>query len=93
MEYTMRPPSFDALNIQTQLKTEGYGSLLSAVLVARGIQNIAEAQALLNPQNETLHDPFLMQDMPLAVTRIQRAIADREQIVVYGDYDVIPSTS
>ena len=95
MEYTMRPPSFDALNIQTQLKTEGYGSLLSAVLVARGIQNIAEAQALLNPQNETLHDPFLMQDMSLAVTRIQQAIADREQIVVYGDYDVdgITSTS
>jgi single-stranded-DNA-specific exonuclease len=58
------------------------------LLVARGITTAAEAFAFLNPEPSHLHDPFLMLGMSAAVERIERAIAAREPILLYGDYDV-----
>ena len=40
-----------------------------------------------------MHDPFLMKDMDKAVARIETAIANSENILVYGDYDVDGTTS
>jgi single-stranded-DNA-specific exonuclease len=34
-----------------------------------------------------LHDPMLMKGMPEASARVARAIADREPVAVYGDFD------
>jgi len=62
--------------------------VLAELLVARGINTAAEASAFLNPEPAHLHDPFLMLGMSAAVERIERAIAAREQILLYGDYDV-----
>ena len=42
----------------------------------------------MNPSLESLHDPYLLPDMDKAVKRIENAIALREPIVIYGDYDV-----
>ncbi len=47
----------------------------------------------LDPQTERQHDPFLMLDMERAVERIQRAIRERERILVFGDYDADGVTS
>jgi single-stranded-DNA-specific exonuclease len=58
------------------------------LLVARGITQAAEAFAFLNPEPAHLHDPFLMLGMALAVDRLESAIAAREPILLYGDYDV-----
>jgi single-stranded-DNA-specific exonuclease len=62
--------------------------VLAELLVARGITQAAEAFAFLNPEPAHLHDPFLMLGMALAVERLERAIAAREPILLYGDYDV-----
>jgi len=62
--------------------------VLAELLVARGITTAAEAFAFLNPEPAHLHDPFLMLGMSVAVERLERAIAAREPILLYGDYDV-----
>src|SRR5208283_1501794 len=62
--------------------------VLAELLVARGITQAAQAFAFLNPELAHLHDPFLMLGMDRAVDRLERAIAAREPILLYGDYDV-----
>jgi single-stranded-DNA-specific exonuclease len=62
--------------------------VLAELLVARGITSAAEASAFLNPEPAHLHDPFLMLGMSAAVERLEHAIAAREPILLYGDYDV-----
>ena len=74
-------------------KALGIDPLLSSLLVQRGITTYAQAKRFFRPSLEELHDPFLMQDMDLAVERIQRAIAAQEAILIYGDYDVDGTTS
>ena len=53
----------------------------------------AEAFAFLNPETAHLHDPFLMLGMTAAVERLERAIAAREPVLLYGDYDVDGTTA
>ena len=74
-------------------KALGIDPLLSSLLVQRGITTYDQAKGFFRPSLEELHDPFLMQDMDLAVERIQRAIAAQETILIYGDYDVDGTTS
>ncbi len=62
--------------------------VLAELLVARGIASPAQAFAFLNPEPAHLHDPFLMLGMSVAVERLERAIAAREPVLLYGDYDV-----
>ena len=62
--------------------------VLAELLVARGIASAAQAYAFLNPEPAQLHDPFLMLGMAAAVERLERAIAAREPVLLYGDYDV-----
>ena len=62
--------------------------ILASILVNRGIDSYEKARAFFRPSLEDLHDPFLMDQMDIAVERIIRAITNNEPIVVYGDYDV-----
>ncbi len=68
-------------------------TLIASLLVQRGIQSYEEAKLFFRPELSQLHDPFLMKDMDKAVSRIQRAIASNENILVYGDYDVDGTTA
>ena len=63
------------------------------ILAGRGIRTVAEARAYIRPSLDSLHDPFLMQDMGAAVDRLCRAIDNHERIMVYGDYDVDGTTA
>ena len=67
--------------------------VLAELLVARGVTQPAEAFAFLNPDVAHLHDPFLMLGMKAAVERLERAIAAREPVLLYGDYDVDGTTA
>ena len=67
--------------------------VLTNLLVQRGIDTVEKANRFFNPQLADLHDPFLMKDMDRAVERIERAVADNEMIMVYGDYDVDGTTA
>ncbi len=63
------------------------------VLADRGIRTAAEARAYIRPSLDSLHDPFLMRDMGVAVDRLCQAIDAHERIMVYGDYDVDGTTA
>jgi len=67
--------------------------VLAQLLVERGIVQPADAFAFLNPDAAHLHDPFLMLGMKAAVERLERAIANREPVLLYGDYDVDGTTA
>src|SRR5579859_49111 len=67
--------------------------VLTELLVARGVTDAHAAHAFLNPDFEQLHDPLLMRGMDKAVERVERAIARREPILLYGDYDVDGTTA
>lgn len=66
---------------------------LSAILIQRGVTDYDKARDFFRPSLDNLHDPFLMKDMRKAVTRISNAIANKEKILIYGDYDVDGTTS
>lgn len=66
---------------------------LSSILLKRGIDTFAKAKEFFRPTLETLNDPFLMKDMEKAVNRIITAIAAKEKILIFGDYDVDGTTS
>ena len=42
----------------------------------------------LHPKYDDLIDPSLLPDIEKAVTRIKKALENREKILIYGDYDV-----
>jgi single-stranded-DNA-specific exonuclease len=60
----------------------------ASLLANRGFLSGGEVQRFLEPSMEDLLDAFTMRDMDRAVERIWRAIDEREQVLVYGDYDV-----
>ncbi|MBS4173663.1 single-stranded-DNA-specific exonuclease RecJ [Bacillus sp. FJAT-49736] len=61
--------------------------LVSTLLVNRGIIETEEARSFLFLEDASFHDPYLLPDMEIAVNRIKGAIDNKEQILVYGDYD------
>jgi single-stranded-DNA-specific exonuclease len=66
---------------------------LAQTLINRGHRDADAAKRFLHPLLRQLADPFTLPDMDAAVTRIQTALAHRERIVIYGDYDVDGVTS
>jgi single-stranded-DNA-specific exonuclease len=71
----------------------GLPLLIAELLVARGVRSAADAEHFLHPQFEHLHNPYSMLGMERAVERIRQAIAARETILIYGDYDVDGTTA
>ncbi len=71
----------------------GIEPVLSSILVQRGIDNFDKAKLFFRPSLEDLHDPFLMKDMEKAVDRIHLAMAENQNILIYGDYDVDGTTA
>lgn len=65
----------------------GIDPLLARCLAHRGLAAPEEIDAFLKPECYEPHSPFLMPDLERAVDRIGRAIASRERICIYGDYD------
>ncbi|MGY8971405.1 MAG: single-stranded-DNA-specific exonuclease RecJ [Flavobacteriales bacterium] len=79
--------------VQQLSKDLSIDDTLSKLLVQRGVSTFEEAKKFFRPSLEELHDPFLLKDMDLAVSRIEKAIASNENILIYGDYDVDGTTS
>lgn len=67
--------------------------LVAQLLLQRGITTFEGAKSFFRPQLSELHDPFLMKDMDIAVKRIEEAIDNGENILVFGDYDVDGTTA
>ena len=67
--------------------------LVANILVKRNIIEQNEIRTFLEPTRNDFYDPFLLQDMQVAVDRIIKAIEENEKIIIYGDYDVDGITS
>ncbi len=66
--------------------------IIASVMANRNILSKEEAQKFFSPSLESLHDPFLMQDMDKAADRLADCIKNRQNILVFGDYDVDGTT-
>lgn len=92
MRWTIKPipEQKEVERLSKELKVD---PLIAHLLLQRGITNYEEAKSFFRPQLTDLHNPFLMKDMDRAVDRIERAIKDQENILVFGDYDVDGTTA
>ena len=76
--------------IQSALQVD---EIIAKLLVQRGIETFEQAKTFFRPTLADLHNPYLMKDMDKAVARIEKAIANNENILVFGDYDVDGTTA
>ena len=72
---------------------KGLSTLLAQLMVNRGLGDPDAARFFLDARLDTVHDPFLMLGMDVAVRRIVQAIQNKETVTIYGDYDVDGVTS
>ena len=92
MRWTIKPKP--AQEEVAQLAQElNVDPLIATLLIQRGIATFDQAKSFFRPSLDHLHDPFLMKDMDVAVNRIEQAIANQENILVFGDYDVDGTTA
>lgn len=92
MRWTLKPkPDPAIVNHLSELL--GVEKPVALLLAQRGIESFEQARDFFRPSLEKLHDPFLMKDMDLAVLRIEKALKQGENIMIYGDYDVDGTTS
>ncbi|MBX3042991.1 MAG: single-stranded-DNA-specific exonuclease RecJ [Candidatus Kapabacteria bacterium] len=85
--WTIRPYN-DEETVQNLAKTLNIPKSLAQVLASRGHISKNDAETFFKPLLESLHDPYIMEDMEKAVERILEAVKKQELIWVHGDYDV-----
>ncbi len=66
---------------------------LCKLLVQKNIHSQTQASHFFQPKLKQCHSPFLMKDMDKAVERLDQAITEKQQILLYGDYDVDGTTA
>src|SRR5438270_2596474 len=95
---TSKPPvrwSFakpDPALVETLRAEAKVSPIVARLLALRGV-TAASAANYLSPSLDHLHSPYLMRGMTAAVERLSAAIANKEGILIYGDYDVDGTTA
>jgi single-stranded-DNA-specific exonuclease len=93
-KWNFRNPTQEELQDRDKLVAElGYSPVVCLLLVQRGITSVEEVKQFFKPSLSNLHDPFLMPDMDKAVKRLNKALGNKEKILIYGDYDVDGTTA
>jgi len=92
MRWTLKskPEKQKVQALQTALQVD---EIVATLLLQRGIETYEQARSFFRPTLADLHDPYLMKDMDKAANRIETAIANGENILVFGDYDVDGTTA
>jgi single-stranded-DNA-specific exonuclease len=85
--WTVAPPP-EPSAVQALSREINVSETIARVLIHRKITSYERAKEFFRPQLADLHDPFLMDGMELAVTRVAKAVEDKESVLVFGDYDV-----
>ncbi len=93
MKYNWKIKEVDLQKVQQLNKEQNIPSVISAVLINRGLDNPVVINKFFNPSIDNLYNPFLMSDMDKAVNRLKKAISNKEKIVILGDYDVDGTTA
>src|SRR5499427_733273 len=81
-------PSIDESKVAALATAMRIRPLTARLLVARGIAEADLAARFLAPRLADLRPPDGMADLPRAMERLAAALAARETIGVFGDYDV-----
>lgn len=68
-------------------------SILITILMNRKTTDPEKIRIFLNPTRKDFYNPFLLNDMEIAVERILKAIEQKEKVLIYGDYDADGITS
>ena len=92
MRWTLKPKPDPQKTADLSAKL-GVDTAIAELLLQRGIESFEDAKTFFRPSWSDLHDPFLMKDMDKAVERIELALKNNEQILVFGDYDVDGTSS
>ena len=93
-KWNFRTPTNEELSKRDKLVAEmKLTPVIALLLVQRGITTAAEVKKFFRPSLGDLHDPFLMPDMEKAVKRLNKALGNKEKILIYGDYDVDGTTA
>ena len=88
-KWNYQPPSPERQQAAKELADKiGMSPILAELLLQRGIRTESAAKRFFRPMLNELIDPFLMNDMDVAVDRLNDAMGRKERIMVYGDYDV-----
>jgi single-stranded-DNA-specific exonuclease len=92
MRWTIKPKP-DSEKVTHLAQALNVETFVASLLIQRGVETFDQAKMFFRPSLQDLHNPFLMKDMDRAVTRIEKAIANNENILVFGDYDVDGTTA
>ena len=92
MRWTIKPKP-ESIKLAIMKKVLQVDDTVATLLLQRGIDTYEAAKTFFRPSFNDLHNPYLMKDMDKAVSRIEAAIENNENILVYGDYDVDGTTS
>ena len=88
-KWNYEPPTSERTAAAKELADKiGMSPILADLLIQRGIKTESAAKRFFRPMLNELIDPFLMNDMDVAVDRLNDAMGRKERIMVYGDYDV-----
>ena len=88
-KWNYEPPTSERQTAAKELGEKiGMSPILADLLIQRGIKTESAAKRFFRPMLNELIDPFLMNDMDVAVDRLNDAMGHKERIMVYGDYDV-----
>ena len=89
LKWNYEPPTPEKQQAAKDLAEKiGMSPVLAGLLIQRGIKTESAAKRFFRPMLNELIDPFLMNDMDVAVDRLNDAMGRKERIMVYGDYDV-----
>lgn len=79
----------DCLAIKKEIaKKYNINGIVVDLLFARGYDTKEKIEEFLNPTEELFHDPFKLKGMHSLVKRINRAVSNKEKVLIFGDYDV-----
>jgi len=81
-------PDSDEAAVASLSRALDIAPVTARVLWSRGYRTPEAARRLLTPAVADLHDPHLLAGMDAAVVRLRKAIESREEVLLYGDYDV-----
>ncbi|MDL2322881.1 single-stranded-DNA-specific exonuclease RecJ [Bacteroidales bacterium OttesenSCG-928-A17] len=93
-KWNYQPPTQEQIRKRDELVEKfGLGPAVCLLMIQRGIESEEDVSKFLNPNLKDLHDPFLFPDMQKAVDRLNKALGNKERILIYGDYDVDGTTA
>tara|TARA_B100000686_G_C16798176_1_gene983970 strand:- start:2171 stop:3859 length:1689 start_codon:yes stop_codon:yes gene_type:complete len=76
-------------NVPTELSQNlGLDSFSAQLLFNRKIETLKQVEIFLNPNHDSLINPYDLPEMELAVERIKTALENNESIGIFGDFDV-----